>query len=1152
MSSSKQIFIFFLLLTATMSIAHLALSQDYGQAATEAIKFYQAGNIPKAIESGNKAVAIAKKQFGEKDINYAQALSLTALFYQTNKEYSKAEPLYKLSLALYRELGQQSSKDYFNVLTNYGVFYLMRGLYKEAEPVYLELTNILSAKKDDKALSGFLIDLGFIYYNLQKNSEGEKTYLKALPLYKLHYGEDPKLADGNGFLGLIFLNQGKSDQAETYLVSSLDIYKRIKQESAIGYFSLTNSLAAIYIKQKKFLRAAVRYNDLLTAVQNTKGINHPNYSIILNNLGELYTQFSQYAQAEEKLLKAADIQKKLLANGVDTILAKSLFSLGNLYYQTGEFNKAEKFFLEAKAIYKSKGELHSANYIILSGNLALLYVDMGKYIDAENTLKSTLSETEKTIGKSSLMYAECLNKLGSLYIRLGRYNEAEPLFTQSMDIHKKLPGAKFDDYASVVSNLAYLYEKTKRNDKAGPLYLEALTMCKSHYGEYHPEYATMLSNLAVFYINTNELAKAEPMLQQVLAIRKRLYGVNNIDYAGSLYNLAAYYFEMGMYVKAIPLLEESVKIVKVKLGESHPEYNNYICNLGVAYASQNRMAEAQGLFKKMNQNNLKMVENLFPFMSDKEREEYYQTLRSYFHKFNSFAIERAKDDPAILNDLYNNQLATKGLLLNAQKKIMNHIHNSNNAALIANYNKWRQNKELLAKYYMQTKEELAAQHISTDSLEAVTNNIEKELSKQSDKFSQQSSLKKITWKEIRAQLKPGEAAAEIIRINANQLPGQPANVYYAILVITPNTLEYPKMVLLKNGKELEEKYLKHYLNCIKFKIEDNDSYNLYFKEIANSIKESAGKNASKIYFSLDGVYNQINIGTLFNTQSQKYVFDEMDIQIVSNSKDIVPVNKTALAAGQSITAELFGFPTYSLKNNTTGTFTETTREAGTFSLAELPGTKIEIESSQKILLENKWKTNSHLGAEATENSIKSLSNPYVLHIATHGFFMKDIEEKKKLEKSGGDPSENPLLRSGLMLAGAADVFKNNSSSDAFNPALLKVKEEDGILTAYEAMNLSLDHTELVILSACETAVGEVKNGEGVYGLQRAFKIAGAKTLIMSLWKVDDLATQELMITFYSNWTKTNNKVLAFKEAQKSLKAKYPHPYYWGAFVMIGE
>ena len=168
-----------------------------------------------------------------------------------------------------------------------------------------------------------------------------------------------------------------------------------------------------------------------------------------------------------------------------------------------------------------------------------------------------------------------------------------------------------------------------------------------------------------------------------------------------------------------------------------------------------------------------------------------------------------------------------------------------------------------------------------------------------------------------------------------------------------------------------------------------------------------------------------------------------------------------------------------------------------------------------------------------------------LHIATHGAFFRD--SKKYIGSnifSNENKSQNPLYNSCLLLAGSADFLNNRNIPPG--------KKEDGLLTAYEVMDMDLKNTEIVVLSACETGLGEIKNGEGVFGLQRAFQVAGADVLIMSLWKVNDTATQELMTTFYSYWMSGMKKSDAFKNAQITIKSKYPSFYFWGAFVMLGK
>ncbi|HET9053715.1 MAG TPA: CHAT domain-containing protein, partial [Cyclobacteriaceae bacterium] len=322
--------------------------------------------------------------------------------------------------------------------------------------------------------------------------------------------------------------------------------------------------------------------------------------------------------------------------------------------------------------------------------------------------------------------------------------------------------------------------------------------------------------------------------------------------------------------------------------------------------------------------------------------------------------------------------------------------------------------------------------------------------------------------------------------------------------------------------DLEKKYAKFYRNAVQQRVTDDYSYEQYWSKIE---KEVTGKKL--LYISPDGVYNQMNLNTL-KRPAEDYVINRYDLVIIGNSKDLIALKARKTTVPKK-NAFLLGFPEY-----------------GTTEVAALPGTKVEIDGISKILKASGYQVSQVMAKDATEKNVKAMKSPTLVHIATHGYFLQDAgdAEGSVFGVNAESASRNPLLRSGLILAGAGKSITGTGGSDI-------TSNDNGVLTAYEAMNLNLQGTNLVILSACETGLGDIKSGEGVYGLQRAFQVAGAEALIMSLWKVDDAATQLLMTNFYNNWIKLGNKQKAFKQAQLQLMAKYKDPYYWGAFVMMG-
>ena len=353
-----------------------------------------------------------------------------------------------------------------------------------------------------------------------------------------------------------------------------------------------------------------------------------------------------------------------------------------------------------------------------------------------------------------------------------------------------------------------------------------------------------------------------------------------------------------------------------------------------------------------------------------------------------------------------------------------------------------------------------------------------------------------------------------------------------------------------------EDYMSYYQQEISSQSNSINShiYNHFWKPIADKIG-----NAKTIYVSLGGVYNNINLNTLYNPETGKYLIEEKDIRIVKSARDFVLSKEQEKKIYTTKTASLFGFPDFNGNTKVavdSTDFLASTRDLNSFWLdsltrgglkaSPLPATKIEVENISLTLKSKGWQVNSFLADNASETNIKKQQSPRILHVATHGYFFQDIPlEKDNTRFLGMDRQQvvqDPMLRSGLLLTGANKTLKGDATTG-----------ENGLLSAAEASLLDLRETELVVLSACETGKGEVKNSEGVYGLRKAFSDAGAQNIIMSLWKVDDKVTQEFMSRFYEIWLNEKTNIRdAFNKTQLEIKAKYPQPYYWGAFILVGE
>lgn len=903
-------------------------------------------------------------------------------------------------------------------------------------------------------------------------------------------------------------------------------------------------IEALPIFEKTYLLAQKEFNK--------QKLNVTDYTNVIDKLAVSYQKLGLYEKAEPLFLAVKDLREKHL--GKETgLYATALNNLGVYYKEIGQYSKAESLYLESKAIRERIFGKLSASYATSLGNLSNLYQALSNYPKAEAYGLEAVEIWQKISDGESANYATANHNLGMLYYSMGNYSKAEFYLTQGKEIRKRVLGPGHQMYGYSLNNLGLLYIKKRNFKEAEPLLLEAKQIIGNALGQGHSLYGEVLNNLGYLYFEAREYAKAEPILLACLAVYENKGLTHNGIYSSGLNNLAMVYSATGNFEAAEALLLKTLAIREQLLGKEHPAYLSAVSNLGYIYEKTGQLDRAEPYYLASVAALHQQIIRYFPSFSEKEKLAYYGANKIYFEGFEWFCLGRFTQKPAILGELFNLRLLTKGLLFHASNRVRQRILNSNDQELILQFNEWQSKKEYLAKVYQMSVQEKHQAGVNVQELENEINSLEKVLSLQSELFPALQDTTQYTWQGIRQTLLPGEAAIEIIR---TQKKVNNVNTrVYAALIVTPKTTDYPDIVILENGKELEGKYSKYYHNSIKLKTQDQLSYTQYWKPIADKIG-----GIKKIFLSVDGVYNQINVNTLYNPTTKKYVIDESDVQFVTSPKELLTRSEKPIDEIRDAT--LFGFPNY--KNNqiskpdSSRSLSDLVIETNAIksdsaqrfftgeNITELPGTKVEVENIKAILRKQNIALHEYLFDDATESEIKKLNNPQVLHIATHGFFLSDLPKSDETERSfGGIESktivENPLLRSGLLFAGAQESFNQRNSQG-----------EDGILTAYEAMNLDLDRTDLVILSACETGLGVTATGEGVYGLQRAFQAAGAKHVIMSLWKVSDEATQKLMTQFYSNWMSGQTISKAFLSAQISLREKYRDPYYWGAFILVGN
>ncbi len=929
------------------------------------------------------------------------------------------------------------------------------------------------------------------------NGKAAALWEKVLAWRQKALGPDhPDTATSLTNLGLLYVKERAFARAERLLVRALAIRTRILgPDDPLTALSL-NNLAWLSFNQGRYAKAEPLYRRALAIAEKALGPEHPGLALGLTNLGLLYNAQGAYAKAEAVYRRALAIREKALGpDHPDT--ATSLNNLAALYINQGRYAEAEPLLRRTLAIkQKTLGDDHPDTATSLN-NLAALLENKGAFASAEPPYQQALAINEKALGPEHPATATSLNNLGLLYRSQGAYARAEPLLRRALAIREKALGSGHADTAASRNNLAMLSSDQGAYARAEPLLRRALAIQEKTLGPAHPVTATGLNNLAVLVDQQGAAERAEPLHRRALAIREKALGPDHPDTAGSLNNLADLYRLQGAHAKAEPLFLRALGIYERALGPDHPTSALSRNNLAKLYLGQGAEAKAEPLLRRGIGSQSLFLQREAPLLPQARRQEQIKALGNVWEIPYSLGVTT----PAGASLALFTRLNRQGLLQDIERRQ-------------AQLGRGSPAQQLLVSQLTAMTARLADVNLGEpqrQTLQQERDRLEQELYRQLPALTP----RLVDAAQVAAALPADGVLIEFQRFrpyDARQPEarswGEPR--YLAMLLFPDGTTGAVDLGPAAATDPLIQRALAESLAR-------NRPAGPFWAQVSQKVlgpllPQLLGRR--RWFVSPDGELSRIpytalpapNVGpSRAASESAPTLGQQVQLRILTSGRDLLTLGSPGPGAKRALVLAAPDF-------------------GGPGQWQPLPATAAEGR-----WIAERLGADLYLGSAATTGALQQARSPRVLHIASHGFFTTG--------------SGDPLLNSGIVLAGA----NRRRSAD----------DDDGYLTAKEAAQLQLDGTELVVLSACDTASGTMQTGEGVYGLQRALTVAGARSTLLSLWKVDDAATAAFMQRYVALLKKGMGRMEALTTVQQEFRSNPPEPdwadhKFWAAWQLTGD
>jgi CHAT domain-containing protein/tetratricopeptide (TPR) repeat protein len=1064
------------------------------------VDWYGVGQLPVAETLWQQALAIFEN-LAPNSLEMASTLNNLGTVAYSRGDLARAEQLFQQALAIYEKLAPNSLQ-VAGTLHNLGSVAQDRGDLARAEQLYQQALAIREKLAPNSLeVADTLHNLGNVARDRGDLARAEQLFQQALAIYEKLAPNSLEVADTLHNLGNVAYDRGDLARAEQLFQQALAIYEKLAPNSLQVATTLHNLGSVAH--DRGDLAAAERYLQQALAIYEKLAPNSLQVATTLHNLGNVAYSRGDLARAEQLFQQALAIREKLAPNSLQ--VASTLNTLGSVAANRGDLARAEQLFQQALAI-REKLAPNSLQVAGTLNNLGSVAADRGDLARAEQLYQQALAIYEK-LAPNSLDVADTLNNLGSVAANRGDLARAEQLFQQALAIYEKLAPNSLQ-VATTLHNLGNVAADRGDLARAERLYQQALAI----YEKLAPnslDVADTLNTLGSVAANRGDLARAEQLFQQALAIREKL-APNSLQVATTLNNLGSVAHDRGDLAAAERYLQQALAIYE-KLAPNSLQVASTLQNLANLARQQKNYPQAQRYLARA----LEIYETQRAAIPDPETKTAFA--ERYFNAYTlqaQLALDQQQPQQAALA-LERSRARTLAELMftralpvptNAPQALKD---------LIAQQEQLQRELLLLARQQRQTDPDdtNALQRLQAQARQLADRHrrLDRRLRQQFPTYADLLNPQPPNLQQVQAALDAttvllyhafADKELLIVAVSRQTVRG------YRVKV-DPRTLE-------KDLAEFQRVVAKPPLE--RTASERRKLLALGQQLYATLIKpaEPSLKNATTVLLCPEGALNQLPWGALIvavDKQGRPTYWVERVALGITLSAGVYLQAKAVRPAPRGVA--IAAVSQYRQRQVAQAPKTaQLVRRSGR-ALGDLPAVRQEVAQLRREL--------SKLGvviaqeSNATPARARQMAqNARVVHFACHA------------RADDVDP-----LGSGLLLAPAGS--------------------DEGLLTAAEVVSRWRLRADVVMLSACETAVGQVRRYEGMYGLARAFLFAGSRSVGASLWRVEDVSTARLMEAFYRGYVSGVPKAEALRRAQLALlrDKRYADPYYWSGFVLIG-